>query len=133
MRKLALLYLSSRRPLGPSPHPAEPEPLPAGVIMVFSMSAFGTYFKLTQSGPSNSSHVGLLVPISAEPGDVHVGLAWLAVGSMCLFIAGKKGLGTLRAWFSLFGSTHLQISSLPSVPRNMTSVHVALTVCWALS
>lgn len=60
--------------------------------MVFSMSAFGTYFKLTQSGPNNSSHVGLLVPISAEPVDVHVGLAWLAVGSMCLFIAGKKGL-----------------------------------------
>ncbi|XP_032758606.1 solute carrier family 2, facilitated glucose transporter member 8 isoform X1 [Rattus rattus] len=60
----------------------------SGVIMVFSMSAFGTYFKLTQSGPSNSSHVGLLVPISAEPADVHVGLAWLAVGSMCLFIAG---------------------------------------------
>nr|BAA94383.1 glucose transporter 8 [Rattus norvegicus] len=60
----------------------------SGVIMVFSMSAFGTYFKLTQSGPSNSSHVGLLVPISAEPADVHLGLAWLAVGSMCLFIAG---------------------------------------------
>ncbi|ERE71203.1 solute carrier family 2, facilitated glucose transporter member 8-like protein [Cricetulus griseus] len=60
----------------------------SGVVMVFSMSAFGTYFKLTQSGPNNSSHVGLLVPISAEPVDVHVGLAWLAVGSMCLFIAG---------------------------------------------
>ncbi|XP_038193736.1 solute carrier family 2, facilitated glucose transporter member 8 isoform X2 [Arvicola amphibius] len=60
----------------------------SGVVMVFSMSAFGTYFKLTQSGPSNSSHVSLLVPISAEPVDVHVGLAWLAVGSMCLFIAG---------------------------------------------
>lgn len=60
--------------------------------MVFSMSAFGTYFKLTQSVPSNSSHVGLLVPIWAEPVDSHVGLAWLAVGSMCLFIAGKEGL-----------------------------------------
>lgn len=60
--------------------------------MVFSMSAFGTYFKLMQSGPSNSSRVGLLEPISAEPVDVHVGLAWLAVGSMCLFIAGEKGL-----------------------------------------
>ncbi|XP_076784652.1 solute carrier family 2, facilitated glucose transporter member 8 isoform X2 [Arvicanthis niloticus] len=60
----------------------------SGVIMVFSMSAFGTYFKLTESIPSNSSHVSLLVPISAEPVDVHVGLAWLAVGSMCLFIAG---------------------------------------------
>ncbi|XP_060245940.1 solute carrier family 2, facilitated glucose transporter member 8 isoform X3 [Meriones unguiculatus] len=60
----------------------------SGVIMVFSMSAFGTYFKLIQSGPSNSSHVGLLEPISAEPADIHVGLAWLAIGSMCLFIAG---------------------------------------------
>ncbi|XP_040591566.1 solute carrier family 2, facilitated glucose transporter member 8 [Mesocricetus auratus] len=60
----------------------------SGVVMVFSMSAFGAYFKLTESGPSNSSHVGLLVPISAEPVDVHVGLAWMAVGSMCLFIAG---------------------------------------------
>lgn len=63
--------------------------------MVFSMSAFGTYFKLTESVPSNSSHVSL-VPISAEPVDVHVGLAWLAVGSMCLFIAGKKGLRGAR-------------------------------------
>lgn len=60
--------------------------------MVFSMSAFGTYFKLTQSLPSNSSHVGL-VPIAAEPVDVQVGLAWLAVGSMCLFIAGKGDSG----------------------------------------
>lgn len=84
--------------------------------MVFSMSAFGTYFKLTHSVPSNSSHVGLLVPISAEPVDVHVGLAWLAVGSMCLFIAGKKGL--TGAWVKVvvplthhakFCSTRLQI------------------------
>uniref|UniRef100_A0A8C5KBT6 Solute carrier family 2, facilitated glucose transporter member 8 n=1 Tax=Jaculus jaculus TaxID=51337 RepID=A0A8C5KBT6_JACJA len=60
----------------------------SGVVMVFSMSAFGTYFKLTQGGPSNSSHADLLAPISAKPVDVNVGLAWLAVGSMCLFIAG---------------------------------------------
>ncbi|XP_029415605.1 solute carrier family 2, facilitated glucose transporter member 8 isoform X2 [Nannospalax galili] len=60
----------------------------SGMVMVFSMSAFGTYFKLTQSGPSNSSHMNLFAPISTEPVDVHVGLAWLAVGSMCLFIAG---------------------------------------------
>lgn len=60
----------------------------SGVVMVFSTSAFGTYFKLTQDGPSNSSHVHLLAPISMEPADASVGLAWLAVGSMCLFIAG---------------------------------------------
>ncbi|KAL2782080.1 solute carrier family 2, facilitated glucose transporter member 8 isoform 3 [Daubentonia madagascariensis] len=60
----------------------------SGVVMVFSTSAFGTYFKLTQGGPSNSSHVALLTPVSTEPIDTSVGLAWLAVGSMCLFIAG---------------------------------------------
>uniref|UniRef100_A0A480WY25 Solute carrier family 2, facilitated glucose transporter member 8 n=1 Tax=Sus scrofa TaxID=9823 RepID=A0A480WY25_PIG len=60
----------------------------SGVVMVFSTSAFGTYFKLTQDGPSNSSHVHLLAPVSVEPTDVSVGLAWLAVGSVCLFIAG---------------------------------------------
>ncbi|XP_012876853.1 PREDICTED: solute carrier family 2, facilitated glucose transporter member 8 isoform X2 [Dipodomys ordii] len=60
----------------------------SGVIMVFSASAFGTYFKLTQNRPGNSSHVDLLAPVSAQPVDASVGLAWLAVGSMCLFIAG---------------------------------------------
>lgn len=65
--------------------------LPAGVVMVFSTSAFGTYFKLTQGSPSNSSHVDLLAPVSVEPADPSVGLAWLAVGSMCLFIAGERG------------------------------------------
>ncbi|XP_047624398.1 solute carrier family 2, facilitated glucose transporter member 8 isoform X2 [Phacochoerus africanus] len=60
----------------------------SGVVMVFSTSAFGTYFKLTQDGPSNSSHVHLLAPVSMEPADASVGLAWLAVGSVCLFIAG---------------------------------------------
>lgn len=60
----------------------------SGVVMVFSTSAFGTYFKLTQDGPSNSSHMHLLAPISMEPADASVGLAWLAVGSVCLFIAG---------------------------------------------
>lgn len=59
--------------------------------MVFSTSAFGAYFKLTQGGPSNSSHVDLLAPVSTEPADASAGLAWLAVGSMCLFIAGEKG------------------------------------------
>ncbi|XP_023599292.1 solute carrier family 2, facilitated glucose transporter member 8 [Myotis lucifugus] len=60
----------------------------SGVVMVFSTSAFGTYFKLTQGTPSNSSHIDLLAPVSMEPADPSVGLAWLAVGSMCLFIAG---------------------------------------------
>ncbi|XP_037349358.1 solute carrier family 2, facilitated glucose transporter member 8 [Talpa occidentalis] len=60
----------------------------SGMVMVFSTSAFGTYFKLTQGGPSNSSHVALLAPTSVESADASVGLAWLAVGSMCLFIAG---------------------------------------------
>ncbi|XP_039717365.1 solute carrier family 2, facilitated glucose transporter member 8 isoform X2 [Pteropus medius] len=60
----------------------------SGVVMVFSTSAFGAYFKLTEEAPSNSSHVDLLAPISAEPAGASVGLAWLAVGSLCLFIAG---------------------------------------------
>jgi hypothetical protein len=58
--------------------------------MVLSTSAFGTYFKLTQGGTGNSSHVDLLVPVSVEPVNGSVGLAWLAVGSMCLFIAGER-------------------------------------------
>ncbi|XP_063084021.1 solute carrier family 2, facilitated glucose transporter member 8 isoform X2 [Cavia porcellus] len=60
----------------------------SGMVMVFSTSAFGTYFKLTQSGSGNSSHVNLSASVSAEPMDAGVGLAWLAVGSVCLFIAG---------------------------------------------
>ncbi|XP_021570659.1 solute carrier family 2, facilitated glucose transporter member 8 [Carlito syrichta] len=60
----------------------------SGIIMVFSTSAFGAYFKLTQSSPGNSSHMALLAPVSMEPVDTSEGLAWLAVGSMCLFIAG---------------------------------------------
>ncbi|XP_017499831.3 solute carrier family 2, facilitated glucose transporter member 8 isoform X1 [Manis javanica] len=60
----------------------------SGVVMVFSTSAFGAYFKLTQGGPSNSSHMELLAPISVEPASASLGLAWLAVGSVCLFTAG---------------------------------------------
>lgn len=59
--------------------------------MVFSTSAFGAYFKLTEGAPSNSSLVDFLAPVSAEPAGASVGLAWLAVGSMCLFIAGERG------------------------------------------
>lgn len=68
-------------------------PLPTGVVMVFSTSAFGAYFKLTQGSPSNSSHMELLAPISVEPASASLGLAWLAVGSVCLFTAGKRGSG----------------------------------------
>lgn len=60
----------------------------SGVVMVFSASAFGAYFRLTQGGTSNSSHVDLLAPVSMEPTNASVELAWLAVGSMCLFTAG---------------------------------------------
>lgn len=62
--------------------------MPTGVVMVVSTGAFGAYFKLTQGGPSNSSHVALLA-LPMEPSDASGGLAWLAVGSMCLFIAGE--------------------------------------------
>lgn len=59
----------------------------SGVVMVVSTGAFGAYFKLTQGSPSNSSHADL-APVSVEPADPGAGLAWLAVGSMCFFIAG---------------------------------------------
>uniref|UniRef100_A0A8C3X1M3 Solute carrier family 2, facilitated glucose transporter member 8 n=1 Tax=Catagonus wagneri TaxID=51154 RepID=A0A8C3X1M3_9CETA len=78
----------------------------SGVVMVFSTSAFGTYFKLTQDGPSNSSHVDLLAPVSMEPADASVGLAWLAVGSVCLFIAG--GAQALRCLLACLCLLHLQ-------------------------
>lgn len=71
--------------------PAQHRAPPTGVIMVFSTSAFGAYFKLTEGAPSNSSLVDFLAPVSAEPAGASVGLAWLAVGSMCLFIAGERG------------------------------------------
>lgn len=73
------------------PRPAQHRAPPTGVIMVFSTSAFGAYFKLTEGAPSNSSLVDFLAPVSAEPAGASVGLAWLAVGSMCLFIAGERG------------------------------------------
>ncbi|XP_077001655.1 solute carrier family 2, facilitated glucose transporter member 8 isoform X5 [Tamandua tetradactyla] len=60
----------------------------SGVVMVCSSVTFGAYFKLTQDGPSNSSHVDFFVPVSMEPINASGGLAWLAVGSMCFFIAG---------------------------------------------
>lgn len=80
--------------------PAQHRAPPTGVIMVFSTSAFGAYFKLTEGAPSNSSLVDFLAPVSTEPAGASVGLAWLAVGSMCLFIAGERGPrgGQGRLW-----------------------------------
>lgn len=79
--------------------------------MVFSTGAFGAYFKLAQGGPSNSSHVDHLASVSTEPTSATMGLAWLAVGSMCLFIAGERGpwggelgLGVNGVALSLLGS-----------------------------
>uniref|UniRef100_A0A673UUN7 Solute carrier family 2 member 8 n=1 Tax=Suricata suricatta TaxID=37032 RepID=A0A673UUN7_SURSU len=124
----------------------------SGVIMVFSTSAFGAYFKLTQGGPSNSSHVQLLTPISMEPASASVGLAWLAVGSMCLFIAGfavgwgpipwllmseifplhVKGLATgvcvLTNWFMAFVVTK-EFSSVMEVLRPYGAFWLASAFC----
>ncbi|XP_065734686.1 solute carrier family 2, facilitated glucose transporter member 8 isoform X2 [Phocoena phocoena] len=122
----------------------------SGVVMVFSTSAFGAYFKLTQGGPSNSSHVDLLAPVSMEPAGV--GLAWLAVGSMCLFIAGfamgwgpipwllmseifplhVKGVATgvcvLTNWFMAFLVTK-EFSSLMEVLRPYGAFWLAAAFC----
>uniref|UniRef100_A0A8D1Y446 Solute carrier family 2, facilitated glucose transporter member 8 n=1 Tax=Sus scrofa TaxID=9823 RepID=A0A8D1Y446_PIG len=124
----------------------------SGVVMVFSTSAFGTYFKLTQDGPSNSSHVHLLAPVSVEPTDASVGLAWLAVGSVCLFIAGfalgwgpipwllmseifplhVKGVATgvcvLTNWLMAFLVTK-EFSSLMEVLRPYGAFWLASTFC----
>ncbi|XP_059957605.1 solute carrier family 2, facilitated glucose transporter member 8 isoform X4 [Mesoplodon densirostris] len=124
----------------------------SGVVMVFSTSAFGAYFKLTQGGPSNSSHVDLLAPISMEPAGSGVGLAWLAVGSMCLFIAGfavgwgpipwllmseifplhVKGVATgvcvLTNWFMAFLVTK-EFSSLMEVLRPYGAFWLASAFC----
>lgn len=109
-------------------------PPPAGVVMVFSTSAFGTYFKLTQDGPSNSSHVHLLAPVSVEPTDASVGLAWLAVGSVCLFIAGEEARG--EAEWGLMGlPCRCQVPAASSASRLtwLTSASVPLTRCQAPS
>lgn len=77
--------------------------------MVFSTSAFGAYFKLTQGPPSNSSHMDLLAPVSLEPAEASVGLAWLAVGSVCLFIIGERGL-----WGCPVATGFLQLPARPA-------------------
>lgn len=97
--------------------------------MVFSTSAFGAYFKLTEGGPSNSSHVDLPAHLSMEPTDTNTGLAWLAVGSMCLFIAGEWGAeGRLRG-----PPCRCQIPVAPGSPGllGLTPGFTALTVCRA--
>ncbi|NIG60489.1 solute carrier family 2, facilitated glucose transporter member [Pontoporia blainvillei] len=124
----------------------------SGVVMVLSTSAFGAYFKLTQGGPSNSSHVDILAPVSMEPTSGSVGLAWLAVGSMCLFIAGfamgwgpipwllmseifplhVKGVATgvcvLTNWFMAFLVTK-EFSSLMEVLRPYGAFWLAAAFC----
>lgn len=113
----------------PSHGPAHRRPPPTGVVMVFSTSAFGAYFKLTEGGPSNSSHVDLPAPVSMEPADTNVGLAWLAVGSMCLFIAGEWGAeGRLRG-----PPCRCQIPVAPWSPGLLclTPGFTALTMCRA--
>ncbi|XP_008153547.2 solute carrier family 2, facilitated glucose transporter member 8 isoform X2 [Eptesicus fuscus] len=126
----------------------------SGVVMVLSTSAFGTYFKLMQGSPSNSSHVDLLAPVSMEPADPSVGLAWLAVGSMCLFIAGfavgwgpipwllmseifplhAKGVATgvcvLTNWLMAFLVT-IEFSSLMEVLRPYGAFWLASAFCVA--
>lgn len=104
--------------------------------MVFSTSAFGTYFKLTQGGPGNSSHMALSAPVSAEPVDASVGLAWLAVGSMCLFIAGKGARGRLgEEWEVILrpcSGGSQQVGSSPASPlvsQVPSSAFIALTAC----
>ncbi|KAK2120336.1 Solute carrier 2 (Facilitated glucose transporter) member 8 [Saguinus oedipus] len=105
--------------------------------MVFSMSAFGAYFKLTQGSPGNSSHVALSVPVSTEPVDANVGLAWLTVGSMCLFIAEIfplhiKGVATgvcvLTNWLMAFLVTK-EFSSLMEVLRPYGAFWLASAFC----
>lgn len=98
-----------------SPGPAHRRPPLAGVVLVFSASAFGAYFRLMQGGPGNSSHVQLLSPLSVEPASASVGLAWLAVGSVCLFIAGEKGVrGEVGG--ATGTSHHRQLPEAPSKP-----------------
>lgn len=124
----------------------------SGVVMVFSTSAFGAYFKLTQGGAGNSSGVDLLTPLSVEPAGASVGLAWLAVGSMCLFIAGfavgwgpipwllmseifplhVKGMATgvcvLTNWFMAFLVTK-EFSSVMAVLRPYGAFWLASAFC----
>lgn len=101
--------------------------------MVFSTSAFGTYFKLTEGAPSNSSHVDLLAPVSVEPAGASVGLAWLAVGSMCLFIAGERGpVGDKVGWGGPMGTPcHYWAHMAPSEsrPPALTSQYMSPFLC----
>ncbi|XP_051960564.1 solute carrier family 2, facilitated glucose transporter member 8 [Xyrauchen texanus] len=61
----------------------------SGVTMCISEAVFGVYFKLTVMKHTNSSLLSVLAdaqgPLAEQP---HTDLAWLAVGSMGLFITG---------------------------------------------
>lgn len=107
--------------------------------MVFSTSAFGAYFKLSQGSPSNSSHVDLWAPVSMEPTNASVGLAWLAVGSMCLFTAGERGpMSGEAGWGAMGMPCHCWVPMAPSKSRPSwphlsmqvpTSAFIPLTMC----
>ncbi|XP_034783455.1 solute carrier family 2, facilitated glucose transporter member 8-like [Acipenser ruthenus] len=61
----------------------------SGVTMAISTGVFGVYFKLTAADPSNSSIHSLYLFTTPSPGGSTEGaLAWLALGSMGMFIAG---------------------------------------------
>ncbi|XP_075416879.1 solute carrier family 2, facilitated glucose transporter member 8 [Tenrec ecaudatus] len=124
----------------------------SGVIMVLSTSAFGAYFRMTQGSPTNSSHVDAVPPFAAEPAEASAGLAWLAVGSMCCFIAGfalgwgpipwllmseifplhVKGLATgacvLTNWFMAFLVTK-EFSSLMEILKPYGAFWLASAFC----
>ncbi|KAK2911667.1 hypothetical protein QQF64_027481 [Cirrhinus molitorella] len=60
----------------------------SGVIMCVSEAVFGVYFKLTVMKHNNASLTSVLTDASSLAEQPPTDLAWLAVGSMGLFIAG---------------------------------------------
>ncbi|XP_036383213.1 solute carrier family 2, facilitated glucose transporter member 8 [Megalops cyprinoides] len=61
----------------------------SGIAMSVSTGVFGVYFKLTSTVPTNSSDPKFLIfAQDPEPHDSHYELAWIALASMGLFIAG---------------------------------------------
>ncbi|KAJ8415572.1 hypothetical protein AAFF_G00425520 [Aldrovandia affinis] len=59
----------------------------SGIAMSVSTGVFGVYFKLTSTLSTNSSDPKFLILAQMEPHDPHQ-LAWIALASMGLFIAG---------------------------------------------
>lgn len=60
----------------------------SGIIMAVSAAMFGVYFKLTSVNPNNSSHPELVSVLNASPAETSNPLAWLALSSMGIYIAG---------------------------------------------